>query len=337
MNRILITLYVLLSMVGALSAMPPMESLFRNPGNKDLAEETSILVLRIKELVASESLDETRFSRENYFDGYYKFVFHQEMNKDLKLFQIGYKSGKVKNAFIQELKEIQSLPKLFKSYHGRGVEQEVFWGLMVSLVLNRSDLISSFLKRTNRDYRANKEMLNNKVKNLYNHYKKYLQTIRDEPLLKGSLVSPLSPTHERAKKKVEKILTSSFFHPPNNLSLVKEGDEFYMIAKLEKVTAKFTNQDFGLVEFKYTDPSGEIWFRAFDYDLFNGSYKMPKNIIFSYFDKAYQIRILSLKRAIYNQRSLGKIKNKWQEAYLKNKEQDKVKPVMMDYRPRFLL
>lgn len=335
MSLAIMSLSVLLFSVNALSAMPPLESLFRNPGNREVTEETSVLNLRVKELVTTQSLDETRLSRENYFDGYYKFVFHQGKNKRLSLFQIGYKGSKIKNSFIQELREINFFPQ-FLSRKGRP-SQDVFWGLIVGLVLNRSDLISSFLEKTNRDYQPNREVLNGQVKNLYGDYKKYLQTIKDEPSLKDSLISPLRPNNEKAANKVKKILSMPFYWPSKKISLIKEGDNFYIVAKLEKITAKFNNQNLNLTEFRHTDPSGEILFQTFDYGLVNGVDKMPKNIIFHSFGKVYHINIISLRRASYSEKSLEKIKKGWKESYKENKEQEVKKSVVTTYRPKFLL
>ena len=224
--------------------MLPVESLFRNGSNKNVDQETTVLRLRIQEFRGENPLSELGPSEIKAFDRYYKFIFNRDKRERFELLQMEYTDSKTKHSSVTRLYENKSLLKYFVKKKNVDSEKDIFWGVVTSLVLNRSDIISAFLKKTNEDYRENRAVINRERKTLYDSYKRYLQTIRDEPELKGKFVSPLNPIERGEKKKVKKLLQRPFYMPSQKISLVKEGGEFYVLVKLEKVRAKFTNNDF---------------------------------------------------------------------------------------------
>ena len=184
---------------------------------------------------------------------------------------------------------------------------------MISLVLGDSRAISTFLKKTNRDYKTNKEIMNRSRKALYNRYKQYLQAIKDGPELKATLPSPLAPTDPGRKDKISKLIASPFYLPSRNTSLIKEGNRFYILVKLEKTSAKFTNNDFKLTELLHHDLGGDVKLGFFDYKKIGRVNETPKNILLRYFGEKYHIQIISLRHTSYKQKSLSKIRKSFQK------------------------
>ena len=308
MNNSLFAIATIFWTLGASPAIPPMESLFRNGSNRNIEQDTTVLKLRVQELQGENSLKEINYSKGELFDRYYKFIFNRDQNKDFELLQVEYTSAQTNYDSITKLYERRSFLRHLTRKKGVDSEKDFFWGVITSLVLNNSDAISTFLKKTNRDYRANREILNRERRALYDSYKRYLQTIKDEPALKSKFISPLAPADKNELKKVRKLLQSPFYLPSSKVSLVKEGDEFYALVKLEKVRGKFTNGDFKLVELSYSDLRGDIELKLFGYRPLSGIDELPRSILFNYFGKKYHIQMLSLKRATYSGKGLAKVR-----------------------------
>ena len=321
--------------VKSLASIPPIESLFRNGSNGANTPNTAILQLRVRELPETDPLRETPFSSQKVFDRYYEIIFNRDRRERVKLLQAEYTNPKAKHNSITWLYEKKRLLKYFENKKDIDSEKDIFWGVIIGLVLNKSSAISAFLKKTNSDYQTNKEIINQERKALYRNYQKYLQTIKDGPELKETLVSPLAPTDENKRKKVRKLMQAPFYGPSSVASLVKEGEEFYILVKLEKVRAKFANRNFKLVDLSYRDPRGDIELKAFDYHLTAYARETPKSILFSSFDKKYHIQMVSLKYASYRQKTLAKMKNSLRKAMAKGRKEKKGKAIAVP-RPGFL-
>ena len=302
----------------AFSAMPPVESLFRNGSNKDITQETTVLRFKVQELHTPDPLEETPLTERKLFNKYYKIIFHKNRYERIELIQAEYPNAKTQTDSISALYEKRSFFRHITKQKTIHAERDIFWGLLASFALNDSTIISAFLKKSDKNYRDNAAIINQKLKRFYNGHKKYLQTIRDEPQLKATLTSPLQPKEVHEKERVREIMKTPFYTPSSQVRLVKEDDTFFILLELEKIKAQFTNDDFKLVNFSYYEPRGSIHVNAFNYHVVNSTNEVPRNIIFNFFEKKYHVQILSLKHASYRPQSIAKIKKSYRKAQQKN-------------------
>ena len=298
-----------------------VESLFRNGSNPDIDRESSVVDLVVEELVDENQGEEISLSSRSPLKRRYRFIFNRNNDdngklKDVELLQVEYDSlGKKERGGVIGLFESRTLFRYFRRKKNIQPERDIFWGLMGSLVLNKSNIMSSFLKKTDRGYRENKRIINRSRVRLYSNYKKYLHTIRDEPSLKNSLSSPLEPSTEKGRETVRKILSSPFYLPSGKFSLVRELEQFYVLLKLDKTQAKFTNGDMKLLNLKYGDSAGGIEVKLFDYVKQSNGYHFPKNIFFDAMGKKYRIQIFSIKHLNYGEKGLNKMKKSLRDTF----------------------
>ncbi|MCY4644597.1 MAG: hypothetical protein OXB88_08255 [Bacteriovoracales bacterium] len=321
------------------SALVPMESLFRNASNGEIKRNSAALRLRVRELREENPFEESRLSRRQLWDRQYSIIFTKnKRNKNIEFLQVEYEgnpSGKksIESLKVTRLYESKSFSRLLSGRKNQDLEKNFFWAAIAGIILNNSKIMNSFLKKTNADYKTNPEVVNQALKTIYRRYMGYLRKIKESPELEATLISPLSPMDQEEKKKVRELLKMPFYMPTNKVSLIKEGDDFFLLLRLEKVLAKFTNKDFKLVELGYHDLIGDVSLKFFDYaPLFEG-YTAPKNIIWSSVGKRYHIQILSLKYVNYKSKTMAKMKKSFRQRYGKSSRKRKRKQVEFD-RPK---
>ena len=328
MNKMI---FILLFTTHSFSAIPPMESLFRNGGYQELELNTAVVKLRIREISELNPTNESNLSQRELFNRYYKLILNKNQKGRFEFLQIEYTDSSMNNRSMTTFYKKNSFLKYLEIKKSINLEKDLFWGVMTSLVLGDSKAISSFLRKTNKGYRSNKKIINKGRKALYTSYKKYLKAVKDNPTLKANLSSPLAPRYPKQKDKILKLIKSPFYLPSLSTSLIKEGHQFYVLLKLEKTRAKFRNKDLKLLELNHHDLRGDIKLRFFDYKMIGRVNEIPENIIFSYFGKKYHIQMLSLKYTSYKSKTLAKIKKSLERALLPNKSKS-----AYVQRPRFL-
>ena len=316
MNKIIL-IFLLTS--HSFSAIPPVESLFRNGHYQQIELDTIVVKLRVREILELNLTEESNLSEKERFDRYYKLIFNKNQWGRFEFLQIEYADAAMKKRSVRTLYGKKSFLKYLEIKTHIDVVRDLFWGAMISLLLGESRAISTFLKKTNRDYKTNKEIMNRSRKHLYDRYKQYLQAIKDEPELKATLPSPLAPNDPGQKDKISKLIASPFYVPSRDASLIKEGDRFYILVKLEKTSAKFTNKDFKLTELLHHDLGGDVKLEFFDYKRIGRVNEAPQNILLRYFGEKYHIQIISLRHTSYKPKSLDKIKKSFQKALQSNK------------------
>ena len=292
-----------------------VESLFRNGSNPQIEPgTTAVFTLKIRQLQAGKGSDQlTKFSNK-----YYKFIITQDKSQRHTLLQMEYNQPTMSNSAIIRLDKKNSFLRRLMHQAGTSTEKSLFWATIDMLIFNSSRTMSAFLAKTNRDYQANSQVINQERLALYTSYKRHLQTIKDRPELRGQLISPLSPISQSDRAKVADILQTPFYTPTEKVSLVKEGDSFYILVKLEKTWAKFNNQNLHLVGLSHHDLQGDIELKAFDYKVFKQAHRAPRHIMFSFLQKKYHIQLLSLRYVVYRPRTLAKIEKSLRKAMKKN-------------------
>ncbi len=308
------------------AAIPTIESLFRNASNKEVEADTISINLTIEELTKRENEED---EKQNY-KKFVKLLFHKNRYQTIELLQTEYSDISMKNDSLSYFYEGGSIQKYFLTKKGISVEKDLFFGMILTLALNEEKVISNFLKKTNSDYLENKDLLNKDKMLLYNGYKRYLQSVNDEPSLKDELKSPLKPEEPEERQKIKKILASAFYTKQPSVELIKEGQSFYLLAKLEKTTAKFSNDDHKLVEISHHDIGTSFNAKLFDYVLMNGSHEFPKFIIVTISDRKFKITTSSLRHVTYRPATYSKIKSSLRDAMSVQSKTDQ------SLRPKFL-
>ncbi len=263
---------------------PSVEGLFRNPNSQDI--DGNLIVL--KAMIEREATEEEYFK-----PSYYKFIFSIEGEDRVKFLQVEYNEGRMSNDDIVSTLFLNNfLPKVKSD---ELVERSLFYSLLTMYGLNKSEAISSILKRYSQNFVSNKNSLNKEKVELFDKYKKYLTAIKENEEIKEELQSPLESEDEEEKKKIQEIKAMSMYSESQSLKLVKEGRNFFLNLDLNGVTAKFTNEEHRLVKMKIVKGTDEVESFFSDYILFNGRHELPKQILIKDQGRVnYHVRFLGL-------------------------------------------
>ncbi|PIK14284.1 hypothetical protein [Halobacteriovorax sp. JY17] len=278
----LIALFILT--FNTLAAAPSIEGLFRNPNSQDI--DGNLVVLK--------AMIERDATEEEYFKpSYYKFIFSIEPEDRIKFLQVEYSEGKMSNNDVVSTLFLNNfLPKV---KNDELIERSLFYSLLTMYGLNKSEAISSILKRYSQNFISNKESLNKDKVELFNKYKKYLTAVKESEETTEELKSPLESEDEEEKKKIQEIRSSSMYSENQSLRLIKDGRSFFLNLDLNGVTARFTNEEHRLVRMKVIRGTDEVESFFSDYILFNGRHELPKHILIK--DQGginYHVRFLGL-------------------------------------------
>lgn len=276
---------LLLTLISNVFAVAPsVEGLFRNPNSQDI--DGNLVVL--KAMIEREATEE-----EYYKPSYYKFIFSVEADERVRFLQVEYSEGRMSNDDIVSTLYLNNfLPKV---KNDELVERSLFYSLLTMYGLNKSDAISSILKRYSQSFVSNKNSLNKEKVDLFDRYKKYLTAIKENEEIKEELKSPLESEDEEEKKRIQEIKAMSMYSESESLKLIKEGRNFFLNLDLNGVTARFTNEEHRLVRMKVVKGTEEIESFFSDYILFNGRHELPKQILIKDQGRvSYHIRFLGL-------------------------------------------
>jgi hypothetical protein len=306
----LLVILIFLTSFSTLSAVPSVEGLFRNPNSQDIDGDLIV----IKAIVQRESTEEQVFTPR-----YLKFIFSLESESRIQFLQAEYSDGKmdrkslIKTLFLKDL-----MPKILND---ELLERNLFYSYLIMYGLNNSDGISNILKKYSTNFIANKDALNKEKIELYDRYKKYLMAIKNDETIKDELVSPMDSEDEEEKKKIQELKSSNMYSNDESLSLEKEGRQFVLKLKLDGVSAKFTNEEHRLINFKVTKGTSDVETFFADYILFNGRHELPKNILLKdQENNNYKIRFVGFSIFTNKGDSLTKRALKYKENELENQK-----------------
>lgn len=275
---------LLLFTSSAAAVAPSIEGLFRNPNSQDI--DGNLVVLK--------AMIEREATAEEYFrPSYYKFIFSIEPDNRVKFLQIEYGEGQMSNKDVKSTLFLNNF--LAKVKNDELIERSLFYSLLTMYGLNKSEAISSILKRYSQNFASNKDSLNREKVQLFERYKRYLTALKDTEGAKEELKSPLESEDEDEKKKIQEIKSSSMYSENQNLKLIKDGRNFFLNLDLNGVTARFTNEEHRLVRMKVVRGTVEVESFFSDYILFNGRHELPKHILIKDQENVnYHIRFLGL-------------------------------------------
>lgn len=280
-----LSLFLLITLCStSFAAAPSIEGLFRNPNSQDI--DGNLIVL--KAMIEREATEEEFFK-----PTYYKFIFSIEGEDRVKFLQVEYTEGKMSRSDVVSTLFLNNF--MSKVKNDELVERSLFYSLLTMYGLNKSEAISSILKRYSLNFISNKDSLNKDKVELFNKYKKYLTAVKETEEGNEDLKSPLDSEDEEEKKKIKEIQASSMYSENQSLKLVKDGRNFFLNLDLNGVTARFTNEEHRLVRMKVSKGTSDVQSFFSDYILFNGRHELPKHVLIKDQEGInYNVRFLGL-------------------------------------------
>lgn len=268
---------------------PTPESLFRNGANADVKATTSLVQFRLKKKIDTEE-SPTKIKNEDLF---VKFVYFQDENSTY-LTQIIYVDN-FSRSNIVDVKYINTLNSDYFKNRNKLYSEGIFYGLMTSLILNKSDLIMNTFKSLGSNIKSNTESINAQKLDFINRYKEYLKLVNEDKDLKNSLENPLSPEDEEQKTLVKETMKQNFYQSEQDVKLIKKGKNLYWKIDKPMIDALFLSDSRELKNFVFNLEDKKFSFKLDNYILFNGVNVFPKRFIIKYLDNVYELHLEKLK------------------------------------------
>lgn len=302
----------------ASAAVPSVEGLFRNPNSQEIDGDLIVL----KAVIQRDSTEEQTYSQR-----YYKFIFGLEKEGKVQFLQAEYTDGKMSKDSLSKTLFLNNL--LGKVKGDELLERNLFYSFLMMYGLNNSDGLTNILKQNATNFISNKDSLNKEKIDLYDRYKKYLMAIKNDETIKEDLTSPMESEDEEEKKKIQDLRQVNMYNTNDAISLAKEGQRFVLKLDLDRVSAKFTNEEHRLISMKVSKGATEVNTFFADYILFNGRHELPKNVrMIDQTGIGYNIRFVGFSVFTNKGDSLTKRALKYREDELKNKKKMESAPVV---------
>lgn len=301
MNKYKKIFLILVMSLSVNANIPTTEGLFRNGSNADVSASLIVVKFLIEKEISDEALnlapdasaakEEVVFTEKNQKPVYVKFLISLAPNDRVQLIQVSYSSGKMLDSQIIDVRYYSNLiDKIVKT----DKKTALFYSLLSSLALNRSDELDSFLKLNSKNYKSNDELVDPEKKALYSKYKRFLNLTKEDESLKESMDNPYRPQDPDIAKVVNKVKASPYMKRDENVSLVKENNQFFWKVSLDTMEAFFENDNLHLEKLSYGKVDKDLRVTLDDYILFNGNHEMPKHIKILDPENQLNIRTLSL-------------------------------------------
>jgi len=268
-------------------SIPTTESLFRNNNNSDVQSSLVMVTLQAERKLNEKSLEqpitETKIPEKEVLTDKplensklnIKFLFSVNESENVECIRVFYKPGKMDDDNILDVKYYSNLSEAIST---NSELKGLMLGLMSTLALNRSEEISTFLKKFSQNYKSNEQLIDPDKRDLYKKYKKYLKLIKEDESLKESLENPMDPKDSEVKKTVNLIKEKPFFQKDPNVTLEKKNNDFYWKVDLDILDAVFDGRTQRLEKIEYEKSNTKINISLDNYILFNGNNELPKMI-----------------------------------------------------------
>ena len=183
---------------------------------------------------------------------FYKLVFYIEKNGVIGLVQVTYSDSQMQNSQIKNVKFFPDFAKVLSLE--TSPEKSLFYGAMMMLATNRPIGMEIFLNKNGVKVAKNRELMNEEKIALLKSYKSYLANSKG----KGESDSPLNPSNPEERTKAISLFKSNTYTRSRNISLIKEGSDFYWKADWQSVQGIFSNEERRLKRFDYKNQEGEL-------------------------------------------------------------------------------
>lgn len=313
-----------------LASIPTTEGLFRNGNNADVAAplilvkamvstEVSNMLMEKPTSEVSEGLEKAAIEEQEPRKHFVKFLLSAEQEERVQLIQVIYKSGKMLDKDIVNVRFFSNLKeKILKS----PTRLALFYSLLSSFALNRSEEMSAFLKLTSKTYQPNEALVDTEKDALYKRYKRYLTVVKEDESLKDTMDNPLRPEDPEVKKVANEIEERPFMVRDKNVSLIKTQAGFQWAVKLDVLEAYFDNKNRRLERLLYGQLDKNTILSFDDYILFDGTHELPKNIKIVAPEETINIRMLTLNHLNLGNKSMTFRYGEYQDLFKKVEKSD---------------
>lgn len=328
------TLFILVQ-VSLWASHPTPEGLFRNGNNADITTDLIMVKMMIESSpseillekpgeevpVAEEEMANKVEDKKPYF---VKFLLSQEADKPLQMIQVIYENGKMEDDAIRSVQYVSNLKKKVTELPQR---KALFYSMLSSLAMNRSDEMSAYLKLISKEYKTNEELVDPEKKALYEKYKSYLTLVKNDEAIKETLENPIRPKDPEVAKTVKSILQKSYLKKDKSISLVRAQQGYQWRIKNDVLEGFFNTDTLRVETLVFQDMTARTKLSFDDFILFNGTHELPKNITIKNSKEEIKIRVTSLTHLLLRDQSMPKRYGEYREKYtsLKLKEEDKIK------------
>lgn len=298
-NRILTLVALSILSIGYVNAAPTVEGLLRGGANPENIYDWSVFRLKIKkkkivtldaEGMKVEGEESTNSAEEQFEEKHIKLIFSTKTDEPIKFIQIEYSSPSMRK---EDIVSVFSSENLLKQLEDEAFQERIlFVGILLGQSSGNSQILNSILVKFNKDYRSNKDLLNQEKVDLYENYKKYLVAIKDDPDLEKTLESPLRPVDVNKFGEVQKILKQEMYQDLNQVQIFNQGNRYFWKAKLENFEGIFTLDGHRMRNVNLVTPQGMISAGAKNYRMFSSNFYLPSVLLIKdVLEETYQIEV----------------------------------------------
>lgn len=285
--------------INYVNAAPTVEGLLRGGANPENIYDWSVFRLKIKkkkivtldaEGMKVEGEESGQEAEEQFEEKHIKLIFSTKTDEPIKFIQIEYSTPSMKK---EDIVSVFSSDDLLKQFEDEAFQERIlFMGILLGQSSGNSQILNSILVKFNKDYRSNKDLLNQEKVDLYESYKKYLVAIKDDPDLEKTLESPLRPVDVNKFGEVQKILKQEMYQDLNQVQIFNQGNRFFWKAKLENFEGIFTLDGHRMRNVNLVTPQGMISAGAKNYRMFSSNFYLPSVLLIKdVLEETYQIEV----------------------------------------------
>ena len=274
------------------AALPSVESLFRHGANPEISLNTVKLGFSVQELELKNGvpLENMEIPKKNYL-----LYFIKGADNKFSLLQLGSKNEIGDETALSSFYSKRDFVNHIIYKKEMNIKRDLFYSTIISMALNESKPFAYLLKKTDRKFKSNREVINKEKVQVLKRYKNYLSLIKDDPESKEVVPHPLKPEDEKDRMEVNNILNSSMYIENSDLKLVRINGEFKLALDLDNYHFKFSNKTHQFLELSYKDTEQSLSMHFKKFILFNGTHQLPSKIIYKVSEeKAYLVSFTHL-------------------------------------------
>lgn len=314
-NKILTSLVLFILTLDLFAAIPTTEGLFRNNNNSDVSANLIMVIMQVEKDFNQEALEkpeseapvdaEVVIKEPDAVKVKYNVKYLLSVNeaKNVEVIQVIYKPGELSDINILSVKYFGNLRTEVMNLDS---SKALYFSVLSSLTLNRSEEISSLLKKESQTYKTNTELIDSEKKALYQKYKQYLKLVKEDESLKETMENPMLPTDPEVRKTVKAIKERPFLNRDSNVSLEKKDSQFMWKISHDIMEAVFDAKTQRLETLKWGKGQKDLKYSFDEYILFNGTNELPKSIVIDTPEYTYSIRTTSQRQLSLGNKNMRK-------------------------------
>ncbi len=327
-TKTLFALSFIINMTSVFAAIPTMEGLFRNGLNKDIGAELVILRVKVEEMNNDQLMEKVKLEgnedrlkelveKEKMQPKFLELVFSIDGDNRYRLIQNEYAANSYASKDLLRTEFVTNVRNKVES--SKSAEQQLLYSSLLMFVLNDSQPIVDYVKKYNKDFELNRDVMNVEKIDLLKKYQKYLTVVKEDKEMAEELESPLNPADDAKRQQVSSIKNSRMYTPSKHVKLVRENGLFFWVVELENFTARFFNNSHFLDFLTMNMGEGNIELKCSEYILYDGRHTLPKYfIIKDTKDRLFKISMVKLNHYNKSSKSMSDRHKTFQEIATKN-------------------